>query len=68
MPAKAEQQKCVTVTPRRSRPDETKYQAAFHDPMARRDVRDCHAKDTTKKAPPSARTAQEGKRLAFVVA
>ena len=53
MPAKAPQQKCSDChTKTAAAPMKTKYQAAFHDPMAKKGTCvDCHAKDTTKKAP-----------------
>lgn len=53
MPKKADQQKCSDCHAKTATaPMKTKYQAAFHDPMAKKGTCvDCHAKDTTKKAP-----------------
>jgi hypothetical protein len=53
MPAKVAQQKCSDChTKAATAPMKTKYQAAFHDPMAKKGMCvDCHAKDTTKKTP-----------------
>jgi hypothetical protein len=55
MPAKAAQQKCSDChTKVATAPMKTKYQAAFHDPMAKKGTCvDCHVKATAagKKAP-----------------
>jgi hypothetical protein len=55
-PAKAEQEKCADChTKAATAPMKTKYQAAFHDPMAKKGVCiDCHLKaGADKKAPTS---------------
>ncbi len=53
MPKKADQQKCSDChTKTGAAPMKTKYQAVFHDPLAKKGTCvECHAKDTTKKAP-----------------